>query len=284
MNILSPSILLSLFIGITIVIGFSSQKSIYNPSSSILIFTVITILIFIPLQYASCGDKFKKNIFFIIYLLSNIIIQFIVNLGITKTMCGSNQWGIALMTTLFPWMIIFGVLFMILLVFKGWLVPFSNTFGYAITKLLGSEQLLKDILKDKISEQSVGNSKELAKFISDSLSDPSLIMNQFNSDYDKFNELWNIMKKGGLFKTSVTSDMKERLYRFVCLKDIISESMWYLLTGILTITASTNYIVSKGCNGDVKQMQERHAEFERQLEKDGKISKKDKERIYYVTD
>lgn len=284
MNILSPSILLSLFIGITIVIAFSSQGSIYNPSSSVLIFVIITLLIFIPLQYASCGDKLKKNIIFIIYLLSNIIIQFLVNLGITKTMCGSNQWGIALMTTLFPWMIIFGVLFMILLVFKGWLVPFSNTFGYGITKLLGSEQLLKDILKDKISEQSVGNSKELAKFISDSLSDPSLILNQFNSDYDKFNELWNIMKKGGLFKNSVTPDMKERLYRFVCLKDIISESMWYLLTGILTITASTNYIVSKGCNGDVKQMQERHADFEKQLEKDGKISKKDEERIYYVTD
>ena len=284
MNILSPSILLSLFIGITIVIAFSSQGSIYNPSSSVLIFVIITLLIFIPLQYASCGDKLKKNIIFIIYLLSNIIIQFLVNLGITKTMCGSNQWGIALMTTLFPWIIIFGVLFMILLVFKGWLVPFSNTFGYGITKLLGSEQLLKDILKDKISEQSVGNSKELAKFISDSLSDPSLILNQFNSDYDKFNELWNIMKKGGLFKTSVTPDMKERLYRFVCLKDIISESMWYLLTGILTITASTNYIVSKGCNSDVKQMQERHADFERQLEKDGKISKKDEERIYYVTD
>jgi hypothetical protein len=284
MNILSPSILLSLFIGITIVIAFSSQGSIYNPSSSVLIFVIITLLIFIPLQYASCGDKLKKNIIFIIYLLSNIIIQFLVNLGITKTMCGSNQWGIALMTTLFPWMIIFGVLFMILLVFKGWLVPFSNTFGYGITKLLGSEQLLKDILKDKISEQSVGNSKELAKFISDSLSEPSLILNQFNSDYDKFNELWNIMKKGGLFKNSVTPDMKERLYRFVCLKDIISESMWYLLTGILTITASTNYIVSKGCNGDVKQMQERHADFERQLEKDGKINKKDEERIYYVTD
>ena len=284
MNILSPSILLSLFIGITIVIAFSSQGSVYNPSSSVLIFVIITLMIFIPLQYASCGDKFKKNIFFIIYLLSNIIIQFVINLGITKTMCGSNQWGIALMTTLFPWMIIFSVLFMILLVFKGWLVPFSNTFGYGITKLLGSEQLLKDILKDKISEQSVGNSKELAKFISDSLSDPSLIMNQFNSDYDKFNELWNVMKKGGLFKTSVTPDMKERLYRFVCLKDIISESMWYLLTGILTITASTNYIVSKGCNSDVKQMQERHADFERQLEKDGKISKKDEERIYYVTD
>lgn len=283
MNILSPSILLSLFIGITIVIAFSSQGSIYNPSSSVLIFVIITLLIFIPLQYASCGDKLKKNIIFIIYLLSNIIIQFIVNLGITKTMCGSNQWGIALMTTLFPWMIIFGVLFMILLVFKGWLVPFSNTFGYGITKLLGSEQLLKDILKDKISEQSVGNSKELAKFISDSLSEPSLILNQFNSDNDKFNELWNIMKKGGLFKNSVTPDMKERLYRFVCLKDIISESMWYLLTGILTITASTNYIVSKGCNSDVKQMQEQHADFERQLEKNGKNSK-EKERIYYVTD
>ena len=199
-------------------------------------------------------------------------------------MCGSNHWGMALITTLFPWIVIFGLLFILLSVFKGWLVPFSNTFGYAVTKLLGSEQLLKDILKDKISEQSVGNSKELAKFISDSISDPSLIINQFNSDYNKFNELWNVMKKGGLFKIGASQDMKDRLYHFVCLKDIISESIWYLLTGILTITASSNYILSKSCNRDVKQMQERHAKFEKQMEKDRKASKEEKPRTYYVTD
>lgn len=284
MNILSPPILLSLFIGITIVIAFSSQKSIYNPSSSILVFTVITLLIFVPLQYISCGDKFKKNMIFVIYLLSNIVIQFLINLGITRTMCGNNNWGLALMTTLFPWMLIFGLLFLLLIVFKGWLVPFSNTFGYLTTKLLGSEQLLKDILKDKISEQSVGNSKELAKFISDSISDPSLIINQFDSDSVKFNELWNVMKKGGLFKNTVTQDMKDRLYHFVCLKDIISESLWYLLTGILTITASSNYILSKGCNRDVKQMQERHADFEKRIEKERKASKDEKPRTYYITD
>ena len=284
MNILSPPILLSFFIGISLVVAFSSQSSIYNPTASVLIFAVITLLIFIPLQYVACGDKFKKNIFFIIYLLSNIIIQFLINLGITKTMCGNNQWGIALITTLFPWMIIFGLLFLVLLLFKGWLVPFSNTFGYGICKLLGSEQLLKDILKDKISEESVGNSKELAKFISDSLSEPSLILNQFNSDSDKFNELWNVMKKGGLFKNTVTTDMKEKLYKFVCLKDIISESIWYLLTGILTIAASTNYILSKECSNDVKEMQKRHAEYEKQLEKDNKNNKNDDERIYYITD
>ena len=96
MNILSPSILLSIFIGISLVVAFSSQSSIYNPTASVLIFSLITLLIFIPLQYVACGDKFKKNIFFIIYLLSNIIIQFLINLGITKTMCGNNQWGIAL--------------------------------------------------------------------------------------------------------------------------------------------------------------------------------------------
>ena len=90
-------------------------------------------------------------------------------------------------------------------------------------------------------------------------------------------------EKGGLFKNSVTPDMKDRLYKFVCLKDIVSETMWYLLTGILTITASTNYILSKSCNSDVKQMQERHADFERQLKKDGKKSE-DEERIYYVTE
>lgn len=282
MNLLSPSILLSLFIGITIIIAFSAQQSIYDPSSSVLIFVINTLLIFIPLQYASCNDNFKKNMIFIIYLISNVILQFLINLGITKTMCGNNNWLLALTTTVFPWILIFGLLFMLLLVFKGWLVPFSNTFGYGITKLLGSEQLLQNILKEKISEDKVGNSKELAKFISDSISDPSMIMNQFSSDLPKFNELWNVMKRGGLFKNSVTNEMKDKLFQFVCLKNIIAESIWYILTGILTITASTNYIISKGCNSDVKLMRERHNDFEKQLEKDGK--QKDKSRIYYITD
>ena len=198
-------------------------------------------------------------------------------------MCGSNKWTLAMVTTIFPWLLIFGILFVILLVFKGWLVPFSNTFGYGIVKLLGADDLLKNILKDKIAQENVGNSKELAKFISDSLSDPSLILNQFNSDPNKFDELWNIMKKGGLFKSGITTEMKDKFYGLICLKDIISESMWYLLTGILTITASSNYIVSKGCNNSVKVMQERHAEYEKELQQQEEDSKNN-DRTYYVTD
>lgn len=283
MKLLSPSTLLSLFIAIIIIVALSSHGSIYNPTASIIIFTVITVLIFIPLQYKSCGDNFKKNMIFIIYLLINIIIQFFINLGISKSMCGSNKWILAMITTIFPWLLIFGILFVILLVFKGWLVPFSNTFGYGIVKLLGADDLLKNILKDTIAQENVGNSKELAKFISDSLSEPSLILNQFNSDPIKFNELWNIMKKGGLFKSGITTEMKDNFYALICLKDIISESMWYLLTGILTITASSNYIVSKGCNNSVKVMQERHAEYEKELQQQQEDSKNN-DRTYYVSD
>jgi hypothetical protein len=283
MKLLSPSILLSLFIATIIIVALSSHGSIYNPTASIIIFTVITVLIFLPLQYKSCGDNFKKNMIFIIYLLINIIIQFFINLGISKSMCGSNKWILAMITTIFPWLLIFGILFVILLVFKGWLVPFSNTFGYGIVKLLGADDLLKNILKDTIAQENVGNSKELAKFISDSLSEPSLILNQFNSDPIKFNELWNIMKKGGLFKSGITTEMKDNFYALICLKDIISESMWYLLTGILTITASSNYIVSKGCNNSVKVMQERHAEYEKELQQQQEDSKNN-DRTYYVSD
>ena len=77
--------------------------------------------------------------------------------------------------------------------------------------------------------------------------------------------------------------MKDKFYGLICLKDIISESMWYLLTGILTITASSNYIVSKGCNNSVKVMQERHAEYEKELQQQEEDSKNN-DRTYYVTD
>jgi hypothetical protein len=38
--------------------------------------------------------------------------------------------------TLIPWLMLFGVLHLFLMIFPGWMAPFANTFGYLVAKLM----------------------------------------------------------------------------------------------------------------------------------------------------
>ena len=51
-----------------------------------------------------------------------------------------------MINTIIPWVLIFGVINIILIIFPGWISPFANTFGYGVMNLLGLKQLLSIIL------------------------------------------------------------------------------------------------------------------------------------------
>ena len=51
-----------------------------------------------------------------------------------------------MINTIIPWIIIFGVMNIDLIIFPGWVSPFANTFGYGAMNLLGLKDLLKVIL------------------------------------------------------------------------------------------------------------------------------------------
>ena len=53
------------------------------------------------------------------------------------------EYGISL--TIVPWVLIFGMVVVMLNVYPGWISPFSNTFGYGLTKLAGSKFTESDI-------------------------------------------------------------------------------------------------------------------------------------------
>ena len=115
-----------------------------NPTSSLIFFVVITLLYFILKYYAKTPTMTK--IWAGIYILFLIVGEYYINLMLTNDLCGSNQYGVALTVTLAPWLLIFGILNVILMVFPGWLSPFSNTFGYFITKLTGIGKFFNSIL------------------------------------------------------------------------------------------------------------------------------------------
>ena len=81
------------------------------------------------------------------YIFIVLITQFFINLGHTKTFCGTAQKTKALIYTLVPNIFMFGMVFGLLIILPGWKTPFSNTIGYMIIKTMGVSDLLRKMLK-----------------------------------------------------------------------------------------------------------------------------------------
>jgi len=151
-----------------------------------------------------------------------------------------------------------------LMVFPGWLIPFSNTFGYGVTKLLGINNLLNTIFKPKISKTDIKdtNIELMAEALEHIYTDRSLLVNEISQN--NFDNFWSNMSP--LFKPNVKGDsiLKNKLLGFIRLKDIVAEYIWFMLTGTLVTSVGYNYIVNSGCSQDVKEMQKRHKDYETQ--------------------
>ena len=216
-------------------------------------------------------------------------------------MCGKAQWKNTMFVTLVPWITIFGVLHVILIMFPGWSVPFSNTFGYLIVKLMGLPDLMKKILVDQNSDL-----PEASRALESIRSDNSLFMNELHpeartekmgkdgkplrpSQYErpKFDDAWKKLEDSNIIKkfqeeTSERPKMKEELYRFVNMKYSISEYVWNLLTGFLVTSISYNYILNAGCAKSPNDMKKRYDKYEAQqnAKRVDKDKKKENEPTY----
>jgi hypothetical protein len=130
-----------------------------NPSTSIVFFLVLTLVYFTFKYYTKSESTLKM--WTIIYFLVLILVQFFINLGLTSEICGSSQYGIALKTTLFPWLIVFGTINLLLFMFPAWLSPFSNTIGYLFAYITGVNGFLKSILKDRKAQNMAPGQSEM---------------------------------------------------------------------------------------------------------------------------
>lgn len=241
-------------------------------------FVITTIYVFIK-YYVT--DPIQTNIYLGIYLSFVVIGEYIINLSLTDKMCGSRQWNTALLVTLIPWVLIFGILNIIILIFPGWLSPFSNTFGYGIAKVMGVGSLIDKIFKPKL-ESSDGSNKVMVEALEHIYSDKSLLINEITES--NFNNFWKNMEP--LIKPNYFKDIaiKQELFDFVRLKNIVAEYIWYLLTGGLVTSVGYNYIVNNGCSQSVKDMKRRHKEYEETMEKNKALKKDNQPRLYTMTE
>jgi len=242
----------------------SFQSNLPSSNKSILFFILLTVIYFV-IQYKTKEDS---NIWSIIYIITLLITQFGLNINLTKAFCGELQIQTAFIYTIFPWTLIFGLLNVILLIFPGWLRPFSNTFGYIVVKALGNQNILNSILINK----NTSNAK-VKSALEQIYDNPFLLINEIpptNEGFKKFIDELNGIGNSGteslkLIRDNVTTDDTELLHQMVRLKFIVSKFIWFLLTGCLTITTSYNYIVQSKCSTSVALMEARHTEYEKEI-------------------
>jgi hypothetical protein len=248
-------------------------------------FVIVTSIYFIIRYATSTKDRpdeetvKAQRIWAGVYMLLLIVGEFFINLRMSKALCGSNQWATTFYMTFAPWILIFGVINIMLLVFPGWIAPFSNTIGYGFTKLAGISALMSKIFRFKTAgEHEKAEDPAVAEMLGRIYADKGLLINEITQE--SFNDFWTNMWPLFRGETKALSNppgpegknpLKHQLRSMVVLKDTVGMFCWYMLTGMLVTGVSYNYIMGAGCTRTAQEIKERHEQF---LEEEAEVRQK----------
>lgn len=210
-----------------------------------------------------------------IYLLAIIISQCALNFSYMSSKCGGNlgkNAGIAFLLTVIPWILIFGIMIAVLLMYPAFKGVFSDVVGYYVVywsaNELFSKILIDSNVRDAMQQQGQETSAEMetvAKLIMKMVGNKSVLINELNPD--NFLSIWNTLKP---LMLPEAEQYKQDLLNVVMLKENIGEGLWYLYTGIL-ISSIVYYNLSVvGCAKDadtLKKEQDNYVKKQEQIEK-----------------
>jgi len=240
-----------------------AEENISDSAFQGLKFFLITTLVYFIIKSSTTSEK-TKTIWTIIYFLTTIVGQYFINLSLTNKQCGTEQYTTAILVTIIPWGIIFGIVNLVLLAFPGWLSPFSNTFGYLAATIGGIDGFFRNLLVPEVSTSNP-DYKLTSRVLMEIRAKPSLIINEINSsNFDSFWEKMTAKQSSYFMESANTPEIREKLNFFITMKDDIARAVWFILTGILITSISFNYIVNSGCKKSVQDMKDSAIEVEQQ--------------------
>lgn len=271
----------------------------------------VAIFFFLAVFGAYSYYKYTKNgvlsggittLFFLVLIIG----EYFINLAMSKDICGFDQEKTALVATVLPWFIVLGVLKAALIVFPGWLIPFSNTFGYmfvsAATDLKsvfnailtpqfdlapeaqkggggssdGGLQDSADIPKDDIK-----NKRDIGRALEQIYTDQSIILNELG--LDNLDRFWDSFKESRLIRQSAKIEDLEKIRKFLMMKTIVGEFVWLVLCGLLVVSISYNYLLNMGCSFTPEQQKIRAQVLKEKQEVAKKLEAEEKGKILTVT-
>jgi hypothetical protein len=260
---------------------------------SLLFFIIITIIYYVfptigkpaltvadlesPDLQAEYQSKCIKGLLF--YLGMIVASQFFLNIGYLIAKCGgsiSKNIGAAAIFTFIPWVLIFGVILAVLLIFPGFKGAFSDVIGYYIVS--GSaNNILSSILKTNDFDEVIKNTsspeeKEQLSKTADALTkilgNKGILINQMSPE--NFLDIWKmlipLMKPDSELPADDKLKYQQDLLGIVVLKDNIGEGLWYIYTAILISSIVYYNLATRGCVKDVDQIKADHDAYIKQQE------------------
>jgi len=234
-------------------------------------------------EYQAYSSRYYKSLG--IYLLLIIIVQFVINTSILSSKCGGDLKTNIIASaiyTFFPWLLIFGVMMITLVINPGFKTAFSDVIGYFCISN-SANVVLTELLIDKQVQQQMDNSnasikeKEDLQNAADAIikicGNTSILINQIVPT--NFNNYWSILNP--LMKNKYQTDnpeskfKKNQLFDLVIMRDTIGEMMWFLYTGILITAIVQMKISTNPCYVSPQQMEKNYNSF---LEEENKTQEK----------
>ena len=267
---------------------------------SLLIFTIITIVYYIfpsvgklpitieILKNNSLQSYYTSNLSRLgLYFLVIVVTQFGLNSVYLINKCGGSAGtnvGVAALITFIPWILIFGIMMAVLIIYPGLKTAFSDVIGYFVVAGKSNDILssilvdvnIDDTLEKESGSQDKGPMKKTAEAILKLCGNKSILINQMSPE--NFLSVWDIIKplmKNGGNIPDIDEKQKE-LLQLVVLRDNIGEGMWYLYTAILLISIISYNLASRGCNksiDDLKASHESYVKNEQQIKAKQELNK-----------
>jgi hypothetical protein len=251
---------------------------------SLLFFIIITIGYFLALKpkltldqlAPDCYNDYKNSIFpkLALYLLIVCLSQFLLNTAYLTNKCGGevkNNIGPAALYTFFPWLIIFGIIIAVLIIFPGFKSAFSDVIGYfaiaGSAKTLFANIMIDADLDNKIKQADPSKQAEIAsaaETLVKMLGNKSILINQMIPD--NFLSSWDLliplMKDKIKADPNVLNTYKAQLLDLVVLKDNIGEAFWYVYTAILISSVVYYNLASRGCVKSAAQIKAGYDQYQ----------------------
>ncbi len=283
-------------------------------SSSVAIFFFLAV--FAAYSYYKHTKKgvLSGGITFLFFLVL-ITGEYFINLAMSKDICGFDQEKTALIATVLPWFLVLGVLKAALIVFPGWLTPFSNTFGYIFVSVVTD---LKDVFNNILTPQfdlapesqkgngagqsggagagdntgslqdsadipadEIKNKRDIGRALEQIYTDQSILLNELN--LDNLDRFWDSFKESRLIRPSAKVDDLEKIRTFLIMKSIVGEFVWLVLCGLLVVSISYNYILNMGCSFTPEQQKIRAQVLKEKQEEAKKKADAEKNKVLTIT-
>jgi len=251
---------------------------------SLLFFIIITIIYFIfpsigkpqltldILQSETNKNEFDNNNMksLAFYLGAVVLTQLMLNIGYLMTKCGGSlnkNIGAAAIFTFIPWVLIFGIMLLVLIMFPGFKGAFADVIGYFVVAggandifgsiLIGTD--LNDMIEKSENPEKKKELTQAAEAIVKICGNKSILINQINTD--NFLQIWDILRPLMTPGSYENTKIKQELLDLVVLKDNIGEAFWYVYTAILISSIVYYNLATRGCVKSVDQMKSDHEAY-----------------------